>query len=220
VNTKRGFAAIVLAIIVGILLLGIGSYFLVYQKADRAPISVTATPTPDPTANWKRYINSKYSYSIKYPNDWQITIIGGVPEDISEGPVFQTPNCIEQGIRCATLQITTNDLRNSPYETFDSGKYYNSQYGSVQNPNITVEGEQKITFHGIPAMEKVFWQNVRIDHINPELYKYVVFVENKTAYIISLYEGYYNDDYNIKSLSDWQNHTTFNQILSSFEFTD
>ena len=31
---------------------------------------VEATPTPDPTAGWKTYIDTAYNYSIKYPSDW------------------------------------------------------------------------------------------------------------------------------------------------------
>ncbi len=28
------------------------------------------TPTPDPTANWRTYTNTKYGYSIQYPENW------------------------------------------------------------------------------------------------------------------------------------------------------
>lgn len=35
-----------------------------------SPTPTTAIPTPDPTADWKTYTNSKYQYSFKYPNDW------------------------------------------------------------------------------------------------------------------------------------------------------
>jgi len=32
-------------------------------------VSPTITPTPDPTVNWSTYTNSKYAFSIKYPNN-------------------------------------------------------------------------------------------------------------------------------------------------------
>jgi hypothetical protein len=32
----------------------------------------TSTPTPDPTANWKTYVNTKYNFSLKYPNEWRV----------------------------------------------------------------------------------------------------------------------------------------------------
>lgn len=32
----------------------------------------TASPTPDPTANWKTYTNQKYKYSLDYPEEWVV----------------------------------------------------------------------------------------------------------------------------------------------------
>lgn len=62
-------AAVVLLIaIVG------GTYLLGTKKNNSKTISqvtptVTPTPTTDPAANWKTYTNTKYGYSIKYPDD-------------------------------------------------------------------------------------------------------------------------------------------------------
>lgn len=33
---------------------------------------LTPTPTPDPTANWKMYTNSKYSFTFQYPSNFAI----------------------------------------------------------------------------------------------------------------------------------------------------
>lgn len=42
-------------------------------KATTATATPTAAPTTNPTANWSTYTNTKYSYSVKYPNsDWYI----------------------------------------------------------------------------------------------------------------------------------------------------
>lgn len=38
----------------------------------KGPVS-SPTPTPDPTANWKTYTNSRANFSFRYPNDAQIT---------------------------------------------------------------------------------------------------------------------------------------------------
>lgn len=35
-------------------------------------ITTNLAPIPDPTAEWKTYKNESYSFSIKYPNDWQV----------------------------------------------------------------------------------------------------------------------------------------------------
>lgn len=34
-------------------------------------LTVNLTPAPDPTADWKTYANKRYSFSLKYPPDWQ-----------------------------------------------------------------------------------------------------------------------------------------------------
>jgi len=72
--TKPG-KKIVLIVAVVLLLLAAGSaaaYFLVFKN--QATPSPSPTPavesTPDPTADWKTYSNSEYSYSIQYPDTW------------------------------------------------------------------------------------------------------------------------------------------------------
>lgn len=68
-------------IVVGILgaFIFVGAVFGAYKLGQKqvqpgsqpTPTSmVVATPTPDPTADWKTYTNTKYGYSIKYPEDW------------------------------------------------------------------------------------------------------------------------------------------------------
>ena len=65
---------IVLLVVVG----GIGYYLgarnsaaPIYQTNSQMVVAKmpTATPTPDPTANWNTYSNIKYGYSVKYPTD-------------------------------------------------------------------------------------------------------------------------------------------------------
>lgn len=34
---------------------------------------LVVTPTPDPTANWKTYTNTKYGFEIKYPTNYFIS---------------------------------------------------------------------------------------------------------------------------------------------------
>src|SRR5205809_683958 len=38
------------------------------------PPSPSPTSTLDPSLNWKTYKNTKYGYSIKYPQDWLILV--------------------------------------------------------------------------------------------------------------------------------------------------
>lgn len=55
-----------------ILVLGIVIGYKFSQKPAQptpAPEAV-ATPTPDPTADWKTYTNDQYKFVFKYPNNW------------------------------------------------------------------------------------------------------------------------------------------------------
>ncbi len=64
-------------LLVGILLIGGGLVFAgmeIQKRQTSKQITSTpeaiATPTPDPTADWKTYTNDKYGFGFKYPNNW------------------------------------------------------------------------------------------------------------------------------------------------------
>ncbi len=84
---QKGFANIILIVVVAILT-GIVGYFtlvkksppIVRQTSTPTPTKIvkTVTPTPtrtktplDETANWKTTINTNLGYSIKYPGGWK-----------------------------------------------------------------------------------------------------------------------------------------------------
>lgn len=68
---QKGNFLLIIGIIVLLLVIGAGGYFL-YQKQVNKPVATqvsypTPSPTSDETANWKTYTNTQYGYSIKYP---------------------------------------------------------------------------------------------------------------------------------------------------------
>lgn len=79
---QKGFANIILIVIV-VLAVGVVGYFAFVKKsaptAQPAPTppqtdnAASSTPTQkNETANWKIYSNSKYNFSLKYPNGWTL----------------------------------------------------------------------------------------------------------------------------------------------------
>lgn len=65
-------------IIFFVILSGFGYYILQAKKTtpvspSLTPMSLSPSPIPDPTANWKTYINNQYGYSLRYPADTTIT---------------------------------------------------------------------------------------------------------------------------------------------------
>lgn len=75
---QKGLAPILAVLLIGITLVGAG--YLVYSEKialpQTKPVQQTTQQTPsfisDETANWKTYTNTKYGYSIKYPNAWYL----------------------------------------------------------------------------------------------------------------------------------------------------
>ncbi len=72
-----GFVAfsILIAFLIGGFMLGRNSVFKELNPTapvipPKDPVIYEATPTPDPTADWKTYINPDKLYQLKYPADW------------------------------------------------------------------------------------------------------------------------------------------------------
>lgn len=74
------------------------------------PVAV-AIPTPDPTANWKIYTNTKYGYSIKYPEDWFIKESGNPQEAFIE---IHSPTYISMGDKGVIFWISAEKEPNTP----------------------------------------------------------------------------------------------------------
>ncbi len=78
---QKGFTNVVLVLVI-FLVVGVIGYFAFVKKsaptAQQTPTPVqteTVSPTPIPedgTVNWKTYSNSKYNFSLKYPDGWAI----------------------------------------------------------------------------------------------------------------------------------------------------
>lgn len=69
---QKGFANIILVVVV-VILVGAVGYFAFVKKSEPIAQQPTSTPTPtsaDSIANWKAYSNTRYAYTIKYPTNW------------------------------------------------------------------------------------------------------------------------------------------------------
>lgn len=79
----KSITTILFTLLIIILLGAVG--FVTYQnyqlknsfKQEESQSIPTVTPTPDPTADWETYINTKYSYQLKYPPSWRINSMAG-----------------------------------------------------------------------------------------------------------------------------------------------
>lgn len=75
-SSSNKHVLIILLIVFIVILFSLLIYiFVKLQTPSQIPVVsptliIQTTPTPDPTANWKTYINQDYKFLIKYPNDW------------------------------------------------------------------------------------------------------------------------------------------------------
>lgn len=161
------------------------------------------SPTPDPTANWKVYQDKTYNYSIKYPGNEFSRII--CPGDESNKFMLVTGSKIDpiQSGTCArdsfyALELTPGDK-----------EFYEPQ----SSPDYNVELEN-ITVAGVQAKKYILTQKEASP--GPLWYLIVLIDRNGKNYQI-LYHGScgYNPEMQRGTCEN-----TFNQMLSTFEFTN
>jgi len=102
-NWKYIIILLILAVLVGGGILGYIKFF------KKEIISVTQIKKPekvlkDETANWKTYRNEEYGFEIKYPKDWDWTII----KEVRNYPIMFGPEDIIAKVR-ESLQNIEND---------------------------------------------------------------------------------------------------------------
>lgn len=106
--------------------------------------SQVATPSDDPTANWKTYTDSKYGYSLKYPPQWEINppplgngILIGLNEP-NEDQIAVNVSPIKDAIMAESCKQTQQVfLNNVPASRCELTQKIGAERGVVYNPPIT-----------------------------------------------------------------------------------
>ena len=80
-KNNRGFAPIALLIIIGVLAIAGGAYY-VGKQSGQAPIAenpdgLSTTPTSTPIAGWKIYVDDTHGFSFEYPEKLTLSASGG-----------------------------------------------------------------------------------------------------------------------------------------------
>ena len=208
---SKGFAHLFLLVVVVVIGIG-GLHYYSWQKGlikttPNQEVPLTPTTTIDETANWKTYKNTKYNYSLKYPDNFFTT---NSPEDkivvfyISskeDNHKYERPQIYVQIHEKTTL----TDIAN----TWAEGKkavqeiYEESKITPAEDGPLDLDLQEK-TVNGQSAY---YFEKLTEDYMGITTY----LEKNGNTYAVSLLSIYENNDYY---------KTVYYQILSTFEFFD
>lgn len=175
---------------------------LLSQTDQTQQVAAQPTPTTDPTANWKTYTNTGYGLSFKYPPDWEVkdpkkttdfeTGIGLIPKN--KDNALGTPLYIIKYDNPNKLDLKS--WRNE----------YNSK--NILSHSFFPEQLEKTLIAG-----KQTYLTEKGDCEPNYCYLAIILVDDKIFMFYDDSTGYSQEEIKI-------NRTIFNQILSTFKFTN
>lgn len=83
-------------------------------QSSQASTSPTAFPTVDPTLSWKTYTNSKYGYTLKYPQEFYIPTQDSNATTVSIVPIGYYQLSDPQRINTLSIEITVFPSSTTP----------------------------------------------------------------------------------------------------------
>ncbi|RJQ37279.1 hypothetical protein C4559_03860 [Candidatus Microgenomates bacterium] len=161
--------------------------------------SCTPTPTPNPTANWKTYMNTKYGYTIQYPLDVQVNE-NTIKNNVEFKKIEESDNNqINKGYVVSVTYIPIVNLDNYVKEQYKNSK-------TACNSTAVVSNVLDTTFTGINAKQYSV-KNCLSSGNNTQLYLI------KDKFLISISRNELGD------LESQNSNAVFtDQILSTFKF--
>lgn len=207
----------VILVLVGILVLAAvagGAYYLGQQNSsqpENKPVILEnqKTPTPpsvkdeDETVDWKTYTNSENGFLVKYPNDWTVNIVAGVPVNVFN-IIFARERLPEA--------LDENDLKRIKYSIEVWIDKEGKTLEDVVKENDAFKARsgykrEEVVFNNLPAYKIT---NTGFDFPRDR----IVVAKGNSVYSISL--NYLLNEEAIKQEAQ----TLFGQILSTFKILD
>lgn len=204
-----------------ILLLSSSTAYLGYQNMQlqkqimefQKPISYptpTLTPTRYPMDNWKTYTNTKYNFLVKYPGNFMVGF-ADVPSGHfnsatgNESQIDFLPTMNDEFNNFIQIQVADSktigkSLEQAIQESYQANKshFQASSVSNLQNVIFAGENDYEYFFTG-RALQTLTWES----EVSIGSYKVVMFEKDGQIYSFYL-----------------KNTALFNQILSTFTFTD
>lgn len=190
-NKQKGFAPILIVIIIAAL---VGGYLIYQNQTKPTPpptTQLTSAPTPTPestnsaeTANWKTYTDAENGFSISYPGEFAVNKIGG-------GVSFQKNNTNR-----AILFLQVNDNKGN----LTAREFFNNQPDQMKKP---MEDANQITDYQLNGSQGLMFTKKE----SADGYKDFAVSLSHNNHIYSLNFGPKENEFNLA-----------NQILSTFKF--
>ena len=204
-ENSRGFA-IILPIILVLLLLGVGGYFVFQNSELREEVATTPNiilPTTEPTSGWKTFVNGNYSYTVNYPDGWKT-----IPP-IVEGSKTE-PVGLHGSVLLGKTIYLQSDYTNNPIQPVVQIEVSpNETQESYDVRKQSRPGSSDTTIDGSPAITSVREAEPEPGtHVVNEGYRYSWFIYNANLEAI----------YDIVCYEDMSTINLCNNIISSFEF--
>lgn len=196
ISLGLGVIGVGLAIGIGGYLLGAKSNKTIVQDSQKKIVAVSPTATPDPTANWKTYINAGAGYSFKYPNDYQV--MENQKKSV-DGVTVNTPN---------TTTVLSSILPNLN-TNMQIGIHYESQLSDLSGDDVAKKLglSTTATTYNINGKSGFIFTDTRLGAYGSTI-----------IYIITNNKSY---TFTIESHASYAQYKKYlDQILSTFKFTD
>lgn len=209
-SESKGLAPLVIIILIA---LAVGGYLL-YQKqlkpaVPQPSVNPVASPVPTgagETTNWETYTNEKCKFSLQYPEDWVVNAwpveINSVPENVCSVNFgkFQLPVTREGDTELKRLGYLI-EVWGEKGTDFEQNASENDIY-----KNRTNYKREKVAFNNLPAYRIT---GTGMDFPRDRL------IVAKDAIVYSISVNYLLTENNQRDEAQ----KTFNQILSTFKFT-
>jgi hypothetical protein len=209
-KNNEGFIQIIIILLALVLVVAGAYYFGTKNKSAPTPSPVASTQpsssptaTADPTANWKTYTSTAYSF--KYPTDWNLTE-GTDGNGKKTGDIFVLSPTPSEKVGAYPFDLFIIDTKLLTVSSYVQSLIAQPPVGeeavsSSTQTQITVGGQPAIELTGVFAGD------------SSEDWVYTLF--NGKIYQITFKVGQDNSNY----ANAVTNYAVANQILSTFKFT-
>jgi len=206
--------------LLGFLVVGIGTYFLGKNQANQAKIAQSSpTPTPNPTADWKTYTDSALAASFQYPSSWVLNPgrYGISTPTTKDGwyIYLSDPNYGVSGCRgdCPVFNVTVFVYNND--QNLDLVSYIKKDFNSITGG--AGDFSQVKLENTVLATDLSF---TKVTGIPRGTYYELYTLHNNRVYIIAVGAGIHGMRDDINGAKVKENLVIFDQILSTFKFTN